>query len=67
MDYRESKDANFSEMCIYLSFNTDMLSFYFQTLMEFTELLSSNNNFSNYRKVFNLCCAFKIPILWVPF
>ncbi|XP_021373157.1 ras guanyl-releasing protein 3-like isoform X2 [Mizuhopecten yessoensis] len=36
-----------------------------KTLMEFTELLSSNNNFSNYRKVFNQCCHFKIPILGV--
>ncbi|XP_052105523.1 ras guanyl-releasing protein 3-like isoform X1 [Mytilus californianus] len=36
-----------------------------KTLMEFTELLSSSNNFSNYRKVFNQCIHFKIPILGV--
>ncbi|WAR20519.1 GRP1-like protein [Mya arenaria] len=34
-------------------------------LMEYTELLSSNNNFSNYRKVFHQCSGFKIPILGV--
>ncbi|PVD25412.1 hypothetical protein C0Q70_13068 [Pomacea canaliculata] len=34
-------------------------------LMEFTELLSSNNNFSNYRKVYHACTGFKIPILGV--
>lgn len=34
-------------------------------LMELTELLSSNNNFSNYRKVFHQCTGFKIPILGV--
>ncbi|XP_052275428.1 ras guanyl-releasing protein 3-like isoform X4 [Dreissena polymorpha] len=34
-------------------------------LMEYTELLSSNNNFSNYRKVFHQCAGFKIPILGV--
>lgn len=34
-------------------------------LMEHTELLSSNNNFSNYRKVFHQCTGFKIPILGV--
>ncbi|KAJ8308168.1 hypothetical protein KUTeg_013042 [Tegillarca granosa] len=36
-----------------------------KTLMEFTELLSSSNNFSNYRKVFVQCGGFKIPILGV--
>ncbi|KAK3593445.1 hypothetical protein CHS0354_020210 [Potamilus streckersoni] len=36
-----------------------------KTLMEYTELLSSNNNFSNYRKVFHQCVGFKIPILGV--
>ncbi|KAK3092337.1 hypothetical protein FSP39_001507 [Pinctada imbricata] len=36
-----------------------------KTMMEYTELLSSNNNFSNYRKVFNQCPGFKIPILGV--
>lgn len=36
-----------------------------QILMEFTELLSSNNNFSNYRKVYHACTGFKIPILYV--
>lgn len=38
-----------------------------KTLMEFTDLLSSNNNFSNYRKVFNQIkpTEFKIPILAV--
>ncbi|XP_055956759.1 ras guanyl-releasing protein 3 isoform X1 [Patella vulgata] len=36
-----------------------------KTLMEFTELLSSNNNFSNYRKVYHQCVDFKIPILGV--
>lgn len=34
-------------------------------LTDFTELLSSNNNFSNYRKVYHACTAFKIPILGV--
>ncbi|KAK7479460.1 hypothetical protein BaRGS_00029276 [Batillaria attramentaria] len=34
-------------------------------LMEYTELLSSNNNFSNYRKVYHSCTGFKIPILGV--
>ncbi|MED6268791.1 Ras guanyl-releasing protein 3, partial [Characodon lateralis] len=32
---------------------------------EMTELVSSNNNYSNYRKAFNQCCGFKIPILGV--
>ncbi|XP_041354197.1 ras guanyl-releasing protein 3-like isoform X2 [Gigantopelta aegis] len=36
-----------------------------KTLVEFTELLSSNNNFSNYRKVYHQCTCFKIPILGV--
>lgn len=36
-----------------------------QTLAELTELLSSNNNFSNYRKVYHQCTGFKIPILYV--
>ncbi|KAL5009235.1 hypothetical protein ScPMuIL_014816 [Solemya velum] len=36
-----------------------------KTLMEYTELLSSNNNFSNYRKVYHQCTGFKIPILGV--
>lgn len=30
-----------------------------------TELVSSNNNYSNYRKAFNECRGFKIPILGV--
>ncbi|XP_076463695.1 ras guanyl-releasing protein 3-like isoform X2 [Babylonia areolata] len=34
-------------------------------LTEYTELLSSNNNFSNYRKVYHSCSGFKIPILGV--
>ncbi|XP_059173320.1 ras guanyl-releasing protein 3-like isoform X1 [Physella acuta] len=36
-----------------------------KTLAELTELLSSNNNFSNYRKVYHHCTGFKIPILGV--
>ncbi|KAM4729604.1 ras guanyl-releasing protein 3 isoform 2-T3 [Anableps anableps] len=32
---------------------------------EMTELVSSNNNYSNYRKAFNECRGFKIPILGV--
>ncbi|XP_047208338.1 ras guanyl-releasing protein 3 isoform X2 [Girardinichthys multiradiatus] len=32
---------------------------------EMTELVSSNNNYSNYRKAFNQCRGFKIPILGV--
>ncbi|BFZ07017.1 hypothetical protein BsWGS_10056 [Bradybaena similaris] len=36
-----------------------------KTLMDLTELLSSNNNFSNYRKVYHQCTGFKIPILGV--
>ncbi|KAK3802145.1 hypothetical protein RRG08_050031 [Elysia crispata] len=36
-----------------------------KTLMDLTELLSSNNNFSNYRKVYHQCNGFKIPILGV--
>ncbi|XP_064601719.1 ras guanyl-releasing protein 3-like isoform X2 [Liolophura sinensis] len=36
-----------------------------KTLMEFTELLSSNNNFSNYRRALAQCTGFRIPILGV--
>ncbi|KAI8788025.1 ras guanyl-releasing protein 3 isoform X1 [Biomphalaria glabrata] len=36
-----------------------------KTLMDLTDLLSSNNNFSNYRKVYHQCTGFKIPILGV--
>ncbi|GFO32305.1 ras guanyl-releasing protein 3 [Plakobranchus ocellatus] len=36
-----------------------------KTLVDLTELLSSNNNFSNYRKVYHQCNGFKIPILGV--
>ncbi|XP_046564912.1 ras guanyl-releasing protein 3-like isoform X1 [Haliotis rubra] len=34
-------------------------------LIEYTELLSSNNNFSNYRKIYHQATGFKIPILGV--
>nr|CAD7428815.1 unnamed protein product [Timema monikensis] len=34
-------------------------------LTELTELLASNNNFSNYRKALNECKGFKIPILGI--
>lgn len=36
-----------------------------QIWSEMTELVSSNNNYSNYRKAFNECRGFKIPILGV--
>nr|CAD7452124.1 unnamed protein product [Timema tahoe] len=34
-------------------------------LTELTELLASNNNFSNYRRALNECKGFKIPILGI--
>ncbi|XP_023206489.1 RAS guanyl-releasing protein 1-like isoform X1 [Xiphophorus maculatus] len=34
-------------------------------LSEFTELLSSRSNYSNYRRVYNECRGFKVPILGV--
>lgn len=36
-----------------------------QVLSEFTELLSSRSNYSNYRRVYNECRGFKVPILGV--
>ncbi|CAH1791529.1 unnamed protein product [Owenia fusiformis] len=34
-------------------------------LLEYSEVLSSNNNFSNYRRVYGQCKGFRIPILGV--
>lgn len=34
-------------------------------LMELTELLSTNNNFSNYRREYQQCIGFRVPILGV--
>lgn len=42
-----------------------MFHFLFQIWSEMTELVSSNNNYSCYRKAFNECQGFKIPILGV--
>uniref|UniRef100_A0A3Q3AM96 RAS guanyl releasing protein 4 n=1 Tax=Kryptolebias marmoratus TaxID=37003 RepID=A0A3Q3AM96_KRYMA len=36
-----------------------------KVLSEFTELLSSRSNFSNYRRVYSECKGFKVPILGV--
>ncbi|XP_063287345.1 RAS guanyl-releasing protein 4 isoform X2 [Pelobates fuscus] len=36
-----------------------------KTLSEMTELLSSSSNYSTYRRVYNECAGFKIPILGV--
>lgn len=36
-----------------------------QALSEMTELLSSCSNYSNYRRVYNECSGFKVPILGV--
>ncbi|XP_038144440.1 RAS guanyl-releasing protein 4 [Cyprinodon tularosa] len=36
-----------------------------KVLSEFTELLSSGSNYSNYRRVYNECKGFKVPILGV--
>lgn len=36
-----------------------------QALSEMTELLSSRSNYSNYRRVYNDCTGFKVPILGV--
>ncbi|MEQ2170799.1 hypothetical protein GOODEAATRI_004051 [Goodea atripinnis] len=36
-----------------------------KVLSEFTELLSSRSNYSNYRRVYNECKGFKVPILGV--
>lgn len=43
----------------------DLLSFLLQALSEMTELLSSRSNYSNYRRVYNECRGFKVPILGV--
>lgn len=37
----------------------------FQALSELTELLSSRSNYINYRRVYNECSGFKVPILGV--
>lgn len=37
----------------------------FQALSEMTELLSSRSNYVNYRRVYNVCSGFKVPILGV--
>lgn len=37
----------------------------FQALSELTELLSSRSNYINYRRVYNNCSGFKVPILGV--
>jgi len=36
-----------------------------QALSEMTELLSSHSNYINYRRVYNVCSGFKVPILGV--
>ena len=36
-----------------------------QALSEMTELLSSRSNYINYRRVYNECTGFKVPILGV--
>lgn len=36
-----------------------------QALSEMTELLSSRSNYSNYRRLYNECSGFKVPILGV--
>lgn len=36
-----------------------------KALSEMTELLSSSSNYSNYRRVYNECTGFKVPILGV--
>lgn len=36
-----------------------------KALSEMTELLSSRSNYSNYRRVYNECSGFKVPILGV--
>ncbi|XP_049960625.1 ras guanyl-releasing protein 3-like isoform X1 [Schistocerca serialis cubense] len=36
-----------------------------KSLTEMTDLLSSTNNFSNYRKLLHECCGFRIPILGI--
>ncbi|KAF7665313.1 hypothetical protein LDENG_00147680 [Lucifuga dentata] len=36
-----------------------------KALSEMTELLSSHSNYSNYRRVYNECSGFKVPILGV--
>ncbi|KAM9481786.1 RAS guanyl-releasing protein 4 isoform 1-T1 [Clarias gariepinus] len=36
-----------------------------KALSEFTELLSSYSNYTNYRRVYNECTGFKVPILGV--
>ncbi|XP_062328403.1 RAS guanyl-releasing protein 4 [Osmerus eperlanus] len=36
-----------------------------KALSEMTELLSSSSNYSNYRRVYNECVGFKVPILGV--
>lgn len=45
--------------------NTISMLFLWQTLSEMTELLSSSSNYSTYRRVYNECGGFKIPILGV--
>lgn len=37
----------------------------FKALSEMTELLSSRSNYINYRRVYNECTGFKVPILGV--
>lgn len=37
----------------------------FKALSEMTELLSSRSNYINYRRVYNECSGFKVPILGV--
>lgn len=44
----------------------DFLMFFLsKALSEMTELLSSRSNYSNYRRVYNECSGFKVPILGV--
>lgn len=54
VDYKQY----FSIVCVMMSVSS-------QALNEMTELLSSRSNYSNYRRVYNECSGFKVPILGV--
>ncbi len=44
---------------------TSLIFILFKALSEMTELLSSRSNYINYRRVYNECTGFKVPILGV--
>lgn len=51
--------------CVLAIILTQMFFCLVQIWSEMTDLVSSNNNYSCYRKAFNECQGFKIPILGV--